>query len=141
VILDWKDCRKRKLIKNIKRDEELIQSLIKSSSKKLKSQGLLELDSTTSTSKISLSYDALRELLEALSLTYNYRIYNHECYAAFLNEILRERGLAEKFDKFRKLRNAINYYGKDVSIKKAESIIKEMLILINRVKEVIGKNI
>ena len=77
-------------------------------------------------SKISLAYDSLRELLEALALKHGYKIYNHECYTSFLKEILKENQNGDEFDDLRKIRNAVNYYEKDVLIEEAKEIIKRI---------------
>ena len=82
--------------------------------------------------KISLLYDALREYLECIALEHGYKIYNHECYSAFLKEIMNLSKEANLFDSLRKIRNNINYYGRDVSKEEAERIISDL-------KELIGK--
>lgn len=125
--MDFISCARNRLIKQIIPDNNLIISLIQSSDKKLKSQKKLELDDDTASSKISLAYDALRELLEALAISKGYKIYNHECYTAFLKEILKESDLGDQFDKFRRIRNDINYYGKDVTAHEAKQIIDGMM--------------
>jgi len=88
------------------------------------SQELLPLNEITTASKISLAYDSLREVLEALAIKRGFRVYNHECYVAFLKEIMRDSFLGEDFDEIRKLRNEINYYGKDVALGECVRIIK-----------------
>ena len=61
--MDWNECLKKRIAKNVGVDEDLIKSLIKTSENKLKSEEKLKLDESTSTSKISLSYDSTREVL------------------------------------------------------------------------------
>lgn len=63
--MDWNECLKKRIAKEVKEDEELIKSLIKTSNNKLESEEKLELNEITSSSKISLAYDSLREILEA----------------------------------------------------------------------------
>jgi len=133
--MDWKECGKNKLEKEIKVDKSLVSSLLKTSANKLKTQEMIKLDDTTSVSKISLMYDALREILEALSVSKGYKIYNHECYVSFLKEILKESRFGDRFDNFRKIRNAVNYYGKEISAKEAESVLKEMEEFIDLLKK------
>ena len=99
---------------------------------------MLELNKKTAISKISLAYDSLRELLEALSLKKGYKIYNHECYTTFLKEILNENSKAEEFDNLRKIRNAINYYGKDVSIQNTKNILNRIKKLKKQIKNLIN---
>jgi len=132
--MDWKECKDNKLVKEVNIDHNLIASLLKSADKKLKSQSMLPLDETTASSKVTLTYDALREYLEAISIENNFKIYNHECYCSFLKEILDESELGTIFNEFRKVRNSINYYGKDISIDEAEPLIKDMIEFIEKVK-------
>lgn len=132
--MDFVSCAKRRLVKQISVDNNLIKSLMQSSDKKLKSQKKLELDDDTSGSKISLAYDAVRELLEALAISKGYKIYNHECYTAFLKQVMMESELGDKFDNFRKVRNSINYYGKEISSAEAKPLVDEMADYIEELK-------
>lgn len=43
--------------------------------------------------------------------------------------------LADKFNSFRKVRNAINYYGKDISAEEAKPFLKEMNEFIENIKK------
>ncbi len=127
--MDWKECCDKRIVKNVSKDEELINSLIKTSENKLKTQEKIITDNITASSKFSLAYDSLRELIEALSLKSGFKIYNHEGYTAFLKEIVKNSALGEKFDDLRKIRNSINYYGKEISIedsKKLINLVKEL---------------
>jgi len=137
--MDWTECHKKKFVKGVKKDDLLITSLRQSSSNKLVSCKRLELDSTTSSAKVSLAYDSLRELLEALALEKGFKIYNHDCFGAFLRSILQESLLAEDFDRFRKIRNGINYYGKELDLKEAKSILEGIAELIGKIKDIYFK--
>ena len=139
--MDWIACNKKRFAKSIKRDNNLINSLVQSSIKKLKTQSRLPLNGITATSKITLVYDSLREVLEALAIANGFKIYNHECYRAFLSEVLKESALSKDFDGFRKLRNSINYYGKDVSAEEAKQILADMQKLIKEVKKLLNNKI
>jgi len=114
------------LAKDIEPDKNMIKSLIKSSNNKLESEKQLEMNEITTSSKLSLSYDSVRELLEALALKTGYKIYNHECYTSFLKEIIKESDKGDEFDAIRKLRNAVNYYGKEISVEDANNIISKI---------------
>jgi uncharacterized protein (UPF0332 family) len=135
--LDWFNCNKKQLVKEIKTDSNLIESLTKSAAKKLRSQELLKLNNDTASSKISLAYDSLRALLEALAIKEGYKIYNHECYTAFLKEVMNKSVIGDDFDKIRKTRNAINYYGEEVDIEEAKIIINNIKTLIKKIKELL----
>lgn len=73
--MDWKE----RIVKKVHPDPEMAQALRKSSTNKWTSIGQLRMSGTTAASKISLAYDYLRELLEALALERGYKIYNYEC--------------------------------------------------------------
>lgn len=133
--MDWIECKNKKIVKEVSQDEELISSLIKTSKDKLTSQKILPLKDSTISSKLSLSYDALRELLEALSLKKGFKIYNHECYTALLKEIIKDSLLGDRFDEIRKLRNAINYYGKQISLEGCKNNLEEIKNLIEEIKK------
>jgi len=122
--MDWKECFDKKIAKSVEPDEDLITSLKQTSENKLKSSEELIMNEINAGSKVSLSYDSLRELLEALTLKKGYKIYNHECYVAFLKEVMNESEKGDEFNDIRIVRNSINYYGKDISIEEANSIIE-----------------
>lgn len=137
--MDWKECLDKKAAKKVNLDENLINSLIKTSENKLKSSDKLGLDETTANSKFILAYDSLREILEALALKNGFKIYNHEGYTAFLKEILKESNNGDEFDEIRKVRNDVNYYGKGIKIKEAEEMIKRTKNLRNKIFGRFGK--
>jgi len=127
--MDWEECKYKKFVKEKGEDKNLVSSLIKSSARKIASNKRLELDDTTASTKISIVYEALRELLEALAIKRGFKIYNHECFCAFLTDICMDSNKGRKFDKLRKIRNQINYYGKEILGKEAKNIIKEIGLL------------
>jgi hypothetical protein len=131
--MDWEECNSKKLIKPAKIDESLIKSLIKSSSNKLESNNRLRLGGITASSKLGLVYDSLREILEALAIKNGFKIYNHECFCSFLKEICKEENFSAEFDEFRKLRNQINYYAKEISLDETKILIEEMTELRNAI--------
>ncbi len=124
--MDWNSCLRQREAKRIKADEEMASSLEKTSVHKAFSSQLLVLREETAAEKISLSYDAVRELLEAMSLRKGFKIYNHICYTSFLKEILKESDLGREFDELRVIRNDINYYGKEVSFIEAKNILERL---------------
>lgn len=127
--MDWQQCLNAKNVKRSIYDINLIKSLIKTSENKLKSQEKLEIDNITANSKISLAYDSLRELLEALAIKNGYKIYNHECYTYFLKEIILNSYFGDEFDIIRRVRNDINYYGREINMEEAKSLIRKIINL------------
>jgi len=74
---------------------------------------------------LSVSYESLRQILEAMALREGYKVYSHEAYTPYLEERGQE-GIAAKFDRLRKLRNGIHYYGKNVSLAVARGAKKDV---------------
>ncbi len=127
--MDFYECLKKRIAKEVKEDKELVVSLVKTSKNKLDSEEKLELSEITLSSKISLLYDSLRELLESLAIKKGYKIYNHECYTYFLKEIMKESIKGDEFDELRKIRNAVNYYAKDINVSEGKMVLEKMKIL------------
>ncbi|MAE42624.1 hypothetical protein CMO93_02545 [Candidatus Woesearchaeota archaeon] len=138
--MDWKTCKEKRLAKEIGVDTELIKSLKISAGKKTSSAKLLEMNETTASSIITLAYDALRELLEAIAIKNGYKIYNHECYTSFLQSVMDENEMAESFDSLRKLRNSINYYGKDISIDDAKIVAEDIEELMKKCRPLLAED-
>lgn len=130
--MDWRECNDKEFVKRVKIDVNLINSLLETSKEKVESNKKLELEEITASTKVSIVYDALREVLEALAIKKGFKIYNHQCFCAFLNEICKENLFSFDFDKYRKIRNQINYYGKRISVKDAKLIIREILLFRER---------
>ena len=136
--MDWNTCLRQREAKQTKLDTEMAASLEKTSANKALSSRLLVLKEETAASKISLSYDSVRELLEVIALRKGFKIYNHICYTGFLKEIMKEAERAEEFDELRIIRNDINYYGKEVSVLEAKSVLKRLDNLRGKLLEIDG---
>ncbi len=132
--MDWKECKDKQFVKEVVKDTYLIESLIKSSKKRLESSKRLKLDNITAPSKISLIYESVREILEAFAIKKGFKIYNHECFCAFLNEICKDKSSSDEFNKFRKIRNQMNYYGREVPLTEAKIIIRELTLFRNKIR-------
>jgi len=130
--MDWKECLNKRIVKSVKEDKNLISSTKEIAEMKIASAEALP--ENLYIVKITLLYDALREYLECNALENGYKIYNHECYSAFLKEIMNLSTQADEFDKLRKIRNGINYYGKKVNKEEAEIMITNLKKLIERFK-------
>ncbi len=139
--MDWKECKKRKLIKEIKTDSNLVNSLIESSKNKRISNEKLILDNITASTKVTLAYESLREILEAIAIKRGFKIYNHECFCSFLEEICKDTLSSKEFDRFRKIRNKLVYYGEKIDLVKSKQLVKEIFSLRNLlIKNYIYKN-
>jgi|TARA_Y100000310_G_C20314085_1_gene637585 hypothetical protein len=130
--MDWTECIKKKIVKDITKDENLISSLKETAKEKIESAD--SLDDKYHSTKITIYYEALRENLEILAIKNNFKIYNHECYTPFLKEILNLNEEAELFDELRKIRNGINYYGKKITEEESQIIIENIKKLMEKIK-------
>jgi hypothetical protein len=93
----------------------------------------------TAVSKISLAYDSLRELLEALSISSGYKIYNHDCYTSFLKEVLGKFSLGDEFDELRQIRNSLNYYGESILLEETIKVLDRIKALRRSVRDLLEK--
>ncbi|PIU75728.1 hypothetical protein COS75_02820 [Candidatus Pacearchaeota archaeon CG06_land_8_20_14_3_00_35_12] len=130
--MDWNECIKKRIAKNVAEDKNLIKSTNEIAENKIRAANSLSDDLYYG--KIILLYDALREILECMALGKGYKIYNHECYSSFLKEIIGLSREADIFDNLRKIRNGINYYGIKVSKDEANNIIGDLKQLILKFK-------
>jgi hypothetical protein len=124
------DLIKRGKVRKTKYDKDLIDSLLSRIDKDLKLFSKIKIDNISSGKVTSNYFDILRCVLEAISLKKGFKIYQHDAVTLFLIDI-GEYSISRKFDKYRKIRNKINYYGGDVSIEEAKDYILDIKEIIN----------
>ena len=135
--MDIDECYKKGLIRETVIDDNLIASLIKIADIKERAVRKAEIDEEIISAYVSLAYDSLREILEALCISKGYKVLSHVCIGELLKHILDEFDF-EKFDEIRKIRNGINYYGNAISFEEGKKAIKEIFIL---KKNILEKNL
>lgn len=138
--MNWEECNFKRFVKKSKFDRELINSLKKTSENKLIMDSFSPINEKTVASKFVVNYDSLREILEALALSKEIKIYNHECFSSFIREILLMENESLIFDKLRKIRNFINYYGKDISVEQGSLLIKDTKYLRTKFLKLLNEN-
>ncbi|MBT3405030.1 hypothetical protein HN832_03855 [archaeon] len=136
----FEDFIKRGLVRRGSQDFNLAKSLIKTAESDLKFLSKLKIDKNSSRKIMSNYYDVLRSILEAISAWEGYKIYSHEAFAYFLKE-KGEENLSLKFDRFRQVRNKINYYGEDISVEETEANILEIKNMVQELKKKYFKNL
>ena len=129
------DFIKKGLVKKSEKDKSLAKSLIKTSTKDLQFLNTIKINENSARKVISNYYDCLRSIIEAIAVLEGIKSYSHEAFTYYLKENKREDLLAEKFDRFRKIRNGIEYYGKEISIEEAKEYKKDVLNIIDSLKE------
>jgi hypothetical protein len=135
--LKFNELIKKGTIRKTSFDISLFKSLIKTAEMDLKYLDSVKITDASSRKTMTNYYDVMRSYLEALGLKHNYKIYTHEAYTLFLKE-LKQEVLAIKFDRQRKIRNNINYYGENITIDEAKENIKNIKELILKIKELIN---
>ena len=71
-------------------------------------------------------YEGLREFCDALGYFRGYKFLSHEAITHFISDILHEQSLAMHFDRLRKIRNGINYYGESVAPETVQEALREI---------------
>ncbi|HUS50454.1 MAG TPA: hypothetical protein VMZ91_09835 [Candidatus Paceibacterota bacterium] len=133
-MLSWKEYLKRGIIRKASIDKNLIKSLIELGEEGLEFFKNKEISERNSGIIFKNYYDSLREVCEAVAISKEYKIYQHEAITLFLREILEEEEISFKFDRFRVLRNSIHYYGKTISKEETIKAILDIKDIIKNLK-------
>ena len=107
---------KNNKVKIIKPDRLRANSLIRSSIEALKTANNIPLTKENSKTIFRELYEALREYSEAIGYYHGYKFLDYESIGYFINDKLNDKDTFINFDRFRRLRNSINYYGEDINI-------------------------
>ena len=112
--------------KKIPRDELRARSLIKASQEAIATAEKIPKSSSTYKTIVRELYEGFRQYCEALGFLHGYKFSSHEVITFFLDDVLHEKRISLKFDRYRKLRNGINYYGDDVAPETVHEALKEI---------------
>ena len=123
--MDLDECYRKGFIKKTRIDHGLIMSLIEMSNIKELTVNSAHLNEVNISAYVSLAYDSLRELLEALCINHGYKVLSHLCLGELLKTLIAEFDF-NGFDRMRYTRNGINYYGTKVDFNQGKEIIKKM---------------
>ncbi|MEA3430837.1 MAG: hypothetical protein U9R08_06180 [Nanoarchaeota archaeon] len=137
--MDLNECFKKGLIKKTKIDTELSKSLIEMSNIKENTVKKANIDNINISVYVSVAYDSLREILEAICIMQGYKVISHICIGKLLKESITQEDYQE-FDRVRWIRNSINYYGEKVEFQQGKEIINKIFnikrrLLNNNLKE------
>ena len=133
--MKFEDFIKEGKVRKATPDRFMAESIIKNTFEDLKFLEQTKLTELSKRKLVTNYYDSLRSLLEAISILKGYKIYSHEAFTPFLEEELKDKILSIKFDRFRKIRNGLNYYGKSIQLNEAKEIIEELKRVINEIKQ------
>jgi hypothetical protein len=117
--VNFSEFESKKEVRKASFDKGLFDSIVETVKIDLKYLGSVKIDKYSARKVLTNYYDVLRSLLEAMALKEGYKVYSHEAFVVFLKE-KGEDNLSLKFDRYRKKRNKVNYYGAAVSIEESE---------------------
>ncbi|MFH1439851.1 MAG: HEPN domain-containing protein [Candidatus Woesearchaeota archaeon] len=85
------------------------------------------------------AYEAMREAADSLLYLEGYKSYSHEASIIYLLKKGFNMQEIKQFDRFRKIRNGIKYYGGDCDEYDAETAIELAEIIINKIKKILNE--
>jgi len=132
--MDLGECFRKGLIKKTLVDKELIKSLIEISNTKEIAVKSADITNITISAYVSLAYDSLRVVLEAICILNGYKVLSHICIGELVRDIIQEFDY-EEFDRFRWIRNSINYYGEKIDFEQGKTIIDKIFFMRKRLIE------
>ena len=132
--MKFSDFLKRKEVRRAEFDKGLFDSLVATIAVDLKFLEKLKIDEYSARKIMSNYYDVLRSLLEAIALKEGYKVYSHEAFTLYLKE-KGEPEMSLKFDRFRKKRNGINYYGENISVEEVKEYSEEIEKIIEELRK------
>ncbi|MFH0870618.1 MAG: hypothetical protein V1866_06210 [archaeon] len=128
--MDIDECFRKGLVRKTEVDKELILSLIDMSAIKEKTVNTARINPENISVYVSVAYDSLREMLEAICIKHGYKVLSHTCMGELLRGILDEFD-HDGFDRLRYIRNSINYYGKRVDHAQGKELIRKIFLMKN----------
>ncbi len=123
--MDLNECERKGFIKKTIPSKSLAKSLLEVSEIKDNALDSAKLDELNVNAYLPMAYDALREVLEALCILHSYKVTNHICLGELLRKLEPDFDYTS-FDRFRYVRNGINYYGKKVDFQQGREIIEKI---------------
>ena len=126
----WSDFIAKGVVRKVSVDMELSKSLVKMSNSRIEFLKKQIIADNSASILASEYYEALREVCEAIFAAKGFKVYSHEAITSFIKEILMDDNSAYIFDRYRKIRNSINYYGKQIGKEEARKASIEIPKLI-----------
>lgn len=123
---DWKKAIEESKVIKISPNLERTKSLIIASSRSLEVIKKIELDKKNGFFILTNYYDAILELMHALLYKKGYKVLDHLSISYYIKDVIGNIEFFYIFDKYRKIRNGILYYGKNIDFETAQQGIKDI---------------
>lgn len=133
--MDWDECIKKNKVRKGRKDKNRAKSLLKTSQNRMRHVMESEIRDYNASTLFSDAYESLLQVCQAIISLKGYKVYNHVCITAFIKEILGKVAISNKFDRYRKVRNGINYYGEEIDKEFAEEAIPEIERIMSSLKK------
>lgn len=114
------------------------RSLERSARQAIETAKLIPLNEKSLKTILRELYEGLRQYCEAIGFIEEYKFDSHEVITYFLRDVLKENKIAEKFDRYRKLRNRVNYYGEEIDIETVKEALEEIPKLFDLLEKYLG---
>lgn len=123
------------LVKRIPPNKIRAKSLFVSAEQAIATVRQIPLNRQTCKTILRELYEGLREVCEGVGYCLGFKFRDHESIAFFLLEVLGERSISKKFDRYRRLRNGINYYGNELDLETVREALVEIPLIIAKIRE------
>lgn len=137
--MNFESCIRDGKAKKIPSDKILANSLINSSKQAIDTAQNIKISESSLKSILRELYEGLREYCEAIIYLHGYKVLDHVSITYFIRDVLKDESLSNKFDRFRKLRNGVNYYGNDLNIETVKEALIEVPKLIKEMEKYVKK--
>lgn len=121
--------------KRINQNKNRAFNLFESSMQAIETAKHIPLSADSAKTILRELYEGLREYCEAIGYLKGYKFQDHESITYFLRDILKEQFVSAKFDRYRRLRNGVNYYGESVEVETIKEAIKEIPFLVKELEK------
>src|SRR3989338_1662856 len=132
--MNFEESLKKGYVKKIPVDKFRAKNLTQSAEQAIETAKTINLDENSAKTVLRELYEGLREFCEAAGYLKGYKFLSHEVITYFIEDISRDKKTSEKFDRYRKIRNGISYYGENVEIETVKSALEEIPELIKKLK-------
>jgi Ni,Fe-hydrogenase I large subunit len=137
--MNFETCIKEGNAKKVPVDKFLANSLIISSKQAIDTAKNIPISESSLKTILREVYEGLREYCEAIIHLYGYKVLDHVSITYFIKDVLKNEPLSNRFDRFRKLRNGVNYYGNDLNKETVLEALKEVPKMIKEMENYVRK--